>query len=102
MPSMDPHIHSFLIELLHDAGQTDLGPELEEVMVQDLATRLEDRLVLVCVQYLSEAQQEEVKTIVNTEEIMAYLKREVPDFEQVVAQALVDFREVYITAVKNN
>ena len=97
---MDSHIHSFLVALLHDAGQTDLGSELEEVMVQDLAARLEDRLVLVCVQYLSDAQQEEVKKIADTEAVMAYLKQEVPDFERVVAQALVDFREVYIAASK--
>ena len=97
---MDSNIHSFLVELLHDAGQTDLGSELEEVMVQDLAARLEDRLVLVCAQYLSEAQQEEVKTINDTETVMAYLKQEVPDFETVVAQALADFREVYIAASK--
>lgn len=97
---MDSNIHAFLTELLHDAGQTNLGSELEEIMIQDLATRLEDRLVLVCAQYLSPAQQEEVKNIQGTDEVMAYLRQTVPDFEQVVAQALVDFREVYIAASK--
>lgn len=97
---MDPTIHTYLIELLHDAGQTDLGPELEETLVQDLATRLEDRLVLVCAQYLSEQQQEEVKHMHGTDEAIAYLRGAVPDFDTVVAEALVDFREVYISASK--
>jgi hypothetical protein len=97
---MDPNIHSFLVELLHDAGQTDLGPELEEVMVQDLAPRLEDRLVLTCTQQLSAEQQEEVKEITDTDQVMMYLRNTIPNFEEITAQALVDFREVYIKAVK--
>lgn len=97
---MDQNIHTFLVELLHDAGQTGLDKELEETLVHDLETRLEDRLVLVSAQYLTSEQQEEVKKIDNDEGVMNYLKNTVPDFENIVAQAMVDFREVYINASK--
>lgn len=97
---MDQNIHTFLVELLHDAGQTGLDKELEETLVHDLETRLEDRLVLVSAQYLTPEQQEEVKKIDNDEGVMNYLKNTVPDFENIVAQAMVDFREVYINASK--
>mgnify|MGYP001594178394 CR=1 FL=1 len=97
---MDQNIHTFLVELLHDAGQTNLDKELEEVLIHDLETRLEDRLVLVSAQYLTPEQQEEVKKIENPDEVMHYLKNTVPDFENIVAEAMVDFREVYIAASK--
>ncbi|MEK7545010.1 MAG: DUF5663 domain-containing protein [Patescibacteria group bacterium] len=101
---MDKYIRTFLRELLHDAGQTDLGSDLEEVMIQDLATRLEDRLMLTATQHLTEQQQAEVKKMSEggktPEEIMAYMKSSVPNFEQLVAQDMADFREVYINASK--
>lgn len=101
---MDPQIHTFLLELLHDAGQTDLGHDIEELMVQDLAVRLEDRLMLTLMQHLSTEQEEELKKITgegkSTEELMNYCKEKIPDFEKIIAEAMLDFREVYIQASK--
>lgn len=95
-------MHTFLLELLHDAGQTDLGSELEEVLIQDLVPRLEDRLILTAVQHLSSQQEQEVKNMSesgkNSAEIIVYLKNQIPNFEELISQAMIDFREVYINA----
>lgn len=101
---MDQNIHKFLLELLHDAGQTDLGPDIEELMIQDLAVRLEDRLMLTLMQHLNTQQEEELKKMTqegkSTGELMNYCKEKIPDFEKIISEAMLDFREVYIQASK--
>lgn len=99
---MTPEIHQYLKQLLVDAGQTDLGTELEEVMIQDLAARLEDRLILAAVEKLPQEKQEELANLAsdknNAKEVMDFLQTNIPDYDEVFAQALIDFREVYLSA----
>jgi hypothetical protein len=99
---MTPEIHEYLKQLLIDAGQTDLGPELEETMIQDLSTRLEDRLTLAAIEKLPQEKQDELTSMAenkeNSKQVMEFLKKHIPDYDQVFAQALVDFREVYLGA----
>lgn len=97
---MTPEIHEYLKQLLVDAGQTDLGEDLEEVMIQDLATRLEDRLTLAAVEKLPQEKQEELTTLAaekeNAQLVMEFLQKNIPDYDEVFAQALAEFREVYL------
>jgi len=99
---MNPEIHKFLKELLAEAGQKDLTPELEEAMIQDLSTRLEDRLTLAAVEKLSPEKQEELGKLAETKPdataVMSFLKKNIPDYDDVFAQALESFREVYLGA----
>jgi hypothetical protein len=99
---MTPEIHEYLKQLLVDAGQTDLGEDLEEVMIQDLATRLEDRLTLAAVEKLPQEKQEELTTLAaekeNAQLVMEFLQKNIPDYDEVFAQALAEFREVYLGA----
>jgi hypothetical protein len=99
---MTPEIHQYLKQLLVDAGQTDLGTELEEVLIQDLAARLEDRLILAAVEKLPQEKQEELTNLAsdknNAKEVMDFLQTNIPDYDEVFAQALIDFREVYLDA----
>lgn len=99
---MTPEIHEYLKQLLVDAGQTDLGAELEETMIQDLATRLEDRLTLAAVEKLPQEKQEELVALAaekeNAQQVMEFLQKNIPDYDEVFAQALTEFREVYLGA----
>lgn len=99
---MTPEIHDYLKQLLVDAGQTDLGTELEETMIQDLATRLEDRLTLAAVEKLPQDKQEELTNLAadkeNAKQVMEFLQKNIPDYDEVFAQALADFREIYLGA----
>lgn len=99
---MDQTIHDFLVETLHLAGQTDLPKDIEEVLVQDLYTRLEDRLVLTASQHLTDSQQQELLDMPDdqkTGEFMTeYLKKNIANYEEVIAQAMLDFQNVYVEA----
>ena len=98
---MTPEIKKYLQELLRDAGQTGLGEEIENQMIEDLYSRLEDRLIITAMSHLSDAQQDELEKMgkdkVKTE---AYLRKHIPNYDQVFSQVLVDFRNLYIEGSK--
>lgn len=101
---MTTEIRGFLVELLHDAGQTDLGPELENILVEDLYSRLIDRLTLTAMQHLSPEKQDELANMGEKKNMGAkleeFLKKNIGNYDQIFAQALADFRDVYIRATK--
>jgi len=99
---MNQDIRAFLQKLLKDAGQTDLGPELEEQMVQDLNSRLEDRLILSAMDNLSPEHQDELGKMAedkaSAKDLEAFVKTNVTNWEEVFSNALNEFRETYLGA----
>ena len=97
---MNQDIHTFLKKLLEDAGQTDLTPELEEQMIKDLNTRLEDRLILTAMENLSEADQDTLGKMAedkaSSKDLEEFVRTHVPNWEEVFAASLVDFRDTYL------
>ena len=102
--AMTPEIQGFLVELLHDAGQTDLGTDLENILVEDLYSRLVDRLALSAMEHLSAENQDELEKIAQQKDSGAkmetFLKKNIPNYDKVFGEVLADFREVYIQATK--
>ena len=101
---MNPQIEKFLKELLRDAGQTDLGKELENQMIQELYGRLEDRLIATAMNHLTTAQQDELEKMgankKNSAKAEAFFRQHIPNYDKVFAEALVDFRNLYIEGGK--
>ena len=103
---MNSEIKNFLKQVLADGGQTGLAPAVEEAMLEDLNNRLEDRLILTAMQKLSLEKQKELekitldKTADKAPQIEEFLKNNIPDYEQVFTQALIDFRNTYVEANK--
>lgn len=104
-PAMTSEIRTFLKKLLVDAGQTDLGDELESILISDLYSRLVDRLLLTAMAELSEEKQDELAKLAEQKAsagtIEHFLKKNVPGYLQVFADALEDFRNTYISASKD-
>ena len=102
---MNPEIKKFLQETLRAAGQTGLGDVIEAQMIKDLYTRLEDRLTTVSLSKLSEEKRLELEDMVengeNPDAVQAFLQKNIPNYQQVFGQALAEFRQTYIDAVKN-
>ena len=103
---MNPEIKKYLQELLRDAGQTGLGDAVENQMMEDLYTRLEDRLTITALSYLNadqvaelEGMSEGKKNAKFTGTVEAFFKKHIPDYEQVFARVLLEFRNLYIEAV---
>jgi hypothetical protein len=105
---MTPEIKQFLKQMLIDAGQTDLNEAVEEQMLQDLNTRLEDRLILTAMQQLPAAKQIEFEKMteekmdpgMRTATLETFLKENIPNYEQVFTAALIDFRNLYVEGSK--
>jgi hypothetical protein len=101
---MTPEIHRFLKELLIDAGQTGLGEEVENQLIEDLYSRLEDRLILTAMASLPPDKQRELEEIAankkqDPKKVEAFLMENIPDYAKVIGTALADFRNTYIEAV---
>ena len=99
---MNENIHKYLKQLLADSGEENIPSEVENQMIEDLNVRLEERLVLVAADNLSPEKQEELATMAENDEsskkIEAFVKENIPDWDAVFSQALMDFREVYLGA----
>ena len=97
---MTPEIRKYLKELLEEAGQKDLGSELEEQMMNDLNVRLEDRLILTAMENLTQEQQDEFGRMAEKKtdpaRLQAFLQKNIPDYDNVFARALENFRETYL------
>ena len=97
---MTPEIEQYLRELLHEAGQTGMGDDIEKTLMADLYTRLEERLMLTAMQHLSDEQQMTLEKMAEEKkaqaEIQAFIQKNIPDYEMVFAQALINFRNLYI------
>lgn len=101
-PAMTSDIRNFLKKLLVDAGQTDLGGELENILISDLYNRLVDRLLLAAMAELDETKQAELEKMAEEKAasgtIEQFLKKNIPGYLQVFADTLEDFRNTYIAA----
>jgi uncharacterized protein YdeI (YjbR/CyaY-like superfamily) len=105
---MTPEIKKFIKQILIDAGQTDLPKEVEEQMIEDLNTRLEDRLILTAMEAMEPKKQMELEKITGdikdpaarAQKIEAFLTSNIKDYQNVFAKALMDFRDLYISATK--
>lgn len=98
---MNTEIRKYLKQLLADAGQKNLDAALEEQMINDLNVRLEDRLILAAIDNLTQEQQNEFGRMaedkVEPAKMQAYLQKNIPNYDNVFAQALIDFRETYLS-----
>ena len=105
---MTPEIKEFIKQILADAGQTDLPKEVEEQMIEDLNTRLEDRLILTAMEALEPKKQMELEKIstetkdasVRAKTIEKFLTSNIPEYQNIFAQSLLDFRNLYVSATK--
>ncbi len=105
MTTMTPEIRAFLRQLLQDAGQTNLGEELENVLIGDLYPRLVDRMILTAVAHLNEGKQAELLKMADEqadkETVEQFLRENVANFDQVFGKTMEEFREIYIEASKS-
>ena len=101
---MTPEIKKFLQGLLVEANLGGLEPQLEEELLRDLNVRLEDRLVLTAASKLTAEKQDEFKNMtdkgVPQDEVEKFLRENVPNIEQVFAESMNEFREIYLNAMK--
>lgn len=98
-----PEVRSFLEGLLADANMTTLDDSMREEMVNELFARLDSYMTSVIVEKMPPEYLDEFIKINEEkkprEEIEAFLKAKMPNAQDVLTRAFMDFREMYLSNV---
>ena len=99
---LTPPIRMFLEMCLWEKGIRDSSPEVLEDMVRDLAPRLQDWLWQAIFPRLSDADLPEWKKLMekepSPEDINVFFKAKLPDFDNIMEQAMKEFKDIYVSA----
>ena len=102
---MTPELQSFLQMMLTEAYGDTLPEETRDIMVEDLYPRLEQTLSLAMLAKLTPEQLEEVETMSNdgipAEQIQVYITTNIPDYTEVLQEALKEFWALYIAPTED-
>src|SRR5947207_1123304 len=97
--SSSQHISEFASKLIHEKGLDDLDPEIKEQAKNDLSSRIEDHINAAILSKLHKQQLMEFESILNASnqtQIQEFLKKSIPDMDNLIAQTLIDFRITYL------
>ena len=89
----------FIDELVEAKGLKEFTPEILEQMKKDLADRLETRVNAVILEKMPPEKLGEFEGLLDTaedEEMQEYCKQNIPDLEQAIAVALLEFKKTYL------
>ncbi|MFN7160378.1 MAG: DUF5663 domain-containing protein [Candidatus Gracilibacteria bacterium] len=97
---MTPELRDFIDSMLTQAYGNSLDADVREIMIQDLYPRLEQTLSLAMLSKLSPDQLSTVEKMTDenmpTESIQAYVVEQIPDYAEVLEEALKEFWALYI------
>lgn len=93
-------IKNFLDEILRGANMTSLDQKTHDDMIIELYLRLDDYMLGTITEKLSAEKLEEFTKMAEAgktrEELQQYLQTNVPDATEVFANAMIDFRNLYL------
>jgi hypothetical protein len=95
-------MEAYILQLLHDAGTPDnLDPQTHDRLVQDLTSRAAQLINRRLLESLSEDDARELDRLTdeqpdNAQLVQTFIEAHVPNSQQVITQALVEFRELYL------
>ncbi|HEX8219967.1 MAG TPA: DUF5663 domain-containing protein, partial [Chloroflexia bacterium] len=97
---------SYLEALLEDADMSsfDLIPEMKEEAIQDLYVRLDNFIAIVLIDNMDPRYTDEFIKM-NEQgspqaDIEQFMRRAIPNVEEVMTSAFMEFREMYLNGVK--
>lgn len=98
---MTPELRAFIDNMLTAAYGDTLEATIREVMITDLYPRLEQTLSLAMLAKLTPEQLQEVEKMtddnVPPETIQAYVIQTIPNYAEVLEEALKEFWTLYIS-----
>lgn len=101
--ALSPEIRHFLTRLLEDAGITPTNEELTEKMLGDLAARLQQQIILDLLDKMPEATFDAFEKLMETnpsaDRIIGFLKLNVENHADLIAQSMMNFKDNFVTAV---
>lgn len=102
---MTPELRDFIDNMLTAAYGNSLEADVREIMITDLYPRLEQTLSLAMLSKLSPDQLAEVEKMTDDnaapEHIQTYVTTQIPDYAEVLEEALKEFWALYIAPDNN-
>lgn len=99
-----PELDVFLDKVLKDAHGGKLPDELKQKMKRDLYGRLQNHLLASYLRALPDGKADEFDAMMSKspeqEAIEKFFQENIPNFNEVAARSLLEFRDVYIGATK--
>ena len=102
---MDPNIKQFLVNLLVEAGFSQVAPEEHEKMLDDLYIKLEDQLMLGVIDALSEEKRADFQGRIeadsmSAQEVEQYIRENLPNYQQVFSSVFQNFRMMFLQTAR--
>lgn len=96
-------IRAYLENILQDAGMTAVDQEMREQMINELYVRLDKYIIAKVTESLPEDKLNEFATLFEQKaelpQIQEYLMKNLPNAQEVFAQAFVEFENIYLEGV---
>ncbi|OGL70740.1 hypothetical protein A3C17_00810 [Candidatus Uhrbacteria bacterium RIFCSPHIGHO2_02_FULL_53_13] len=102
MPTNAPQtLEAFVDKLIDEKGLSSMADDVLKQMKEDLLSRVEDRVNAEMLETLPADRVESFEALLNEEsssgdDVAAFLKEYVPNFDEVLANALMGFRHTYL------
>ncbi len=98
-------IQVYLNRLLDESGMTGLEDSVRESMLQDLFLQLDDYIIEKVVDYLPEDKLNGFTDLMKQnppkDQVEDYIRKNVPNAQDVFTVAFADFRDIYLQAAKD-
>lgn len=102
--AMPAEIKTFLEKIIEEKKFDNLSPQLQEAMAASLYPRLEAYVFTAIAKNLDEAAAAQLDQLTESgknfsrPDIQNFLKQHVADAEEIIAQAMLEFRAVYLNS----
>jgi hypothetical protein len=94
-----PSLETFVDQLVVEKGLTNLDPEILAEAKRDLVNRAENRLNAAILEHIPPEKISEFETLLDGDDsnaVQSFVKASIPNLEQLVAETLMRFRQIYI------
>lgn len=97
--NFSPTLEQFVDRLLVEKNLVSLSPEVLEQMKKDLLEKAEGRLKATIFSNIPESQLAEFNQLMeggDEEKLQVFIREQIPNLEEIMAQSLLDFRNTYL------
>ncbi|HVT01223.1 MAG TPA: hypothetical protein VHE53_03245 [Patescibacteria group bacterium] len=98
-----PEVRTYLEGILKDANMTEMDETMREEMINELFARLDSYMTTVIIDNMPAENIDEFIRLNEEkkprEEIENYLKEKMPNAQDVLTKAFMDFRDMYLSNV---
>ena len=99
MPTQSRMLNEFVQRLIQEKNFQNLDEEILKQLASDLSERVEDRINATILQNMPPVKLEIFNDLLDSAtegEIQLFCQDNIPNLDEVIAEALVDFRNTYL------